>query len=115
MKGDKLITFEELRQLPLYEDLSIYPEEPNSIITKKIHQCQHNITFRVEMEKFTTWEPHHHDCLESILIYKGTLRDNETGAKATRGDLLIVPAFYRHSFTAEAETIFYVDFKRPEK
>lgn len=110
---DTLVTFEQLNTFPINKTVSIYPEKEKAILTTRISTNDENLSFRVEMKKGEYWKIHKHDCLETILLYKGKLQDKISKKVINRIYPLVIEPFTPHIIKALEDSIFYVEFKAP--
>lgn len=112
---DTLIKFEDLLEFPTGITFDIDPKDVGSILCTRIVSYSDGISFRVEMINGKFWQLHHHDCIETILMYKGTLIDLLNNRTVVRGQLMEIPANKSHYIKSNGNCIFYVDFKNPNK
>lgn len=109
-----LISFQQLSEIPLNEVQQLYPENPGSVEFLRIENNCEDLSFRVTMQTGTFWKHHYHDSIETIVVYKGRVHDNVSGKSAKRGGLMSFKEYKTHYITAEEESIFYVEFKKPK-
>lgn len=114
MDENILIPFHQLEQMPEDEIIQIVEERPGAIETIKLKTQNKDLSFRVEMKKGEYWKNHHHDCIETIIVYKGCLLDHTTGKTSDRGRSIIFIPFQDHIVEALEDSIFYVEFKDPK-
>jgi quercetin dioxygenase-like cupin family protein len=112
-KDKTLITFTQLEDLPLNQVMQLYPNKPGSVETIKITSSEKDLSFRVDMKKGEVWESHMHDCLETILVYKGKLLEHITKKEINRLNPIIIKSYTEHIVEALEDCIFYVEFKNP--
>lgn len=114
-KNDVLITFNELKKIPLNTLIQIHPDIPGAIECTRISSVNpDSLMFTVTMKKGEIWEKHHHNCEETCVVYKGKLKDVVTGYEATSAQLLNFSPYQEHYVIAEEDSIFYVEFKKPK-
>lgn len=109
--NNAMIGFTDLEKLPLNECISI--DKEGKIKTTRLLNGEGDLSFRVTMEADSNWTLHSHDCEETILLYKGSLRDSLTKKILQRMQCLIIPKFTSHRIHALEDSIFYVEFKKP--
>ena len=110
--GNKdMITFDQLKLLPLLETIQIVPEVEGAIQTTKISEKESSLSFRVEMKKGYKWAPHIHDCWEIIVVYTGECKDLISNKIASKHQQLIIKPNTLHEVECLSdESIFYVEF-----
>lgn len=111
-KEDVLITFEDLEGMPLNKTLQMV-EGSDDILCTRIVNNKGNLSFRVEMEKGKYWQRHHHDCEETIIVYKGKLIDEVNGKESCRLVPMEISKDQVHFIKGLESSEFYVEFKRP--
>ena len=112
-KKKDMVSFKELLSIPSDTVSQIDPEDVDSITTVKVkNNDSDNVTLRVTMKKGKLWDKHFHDCKETIVMYKGKIKDVITGKEIGRGAHLSIPAERPHSIEALEDTIFYVEFQK---
>lgn len=115
-KSDLLITYEDLKKIKLNEVQQIVKSLPGAIECIRISSInKDSLMFTVTMKANQLWEKHHHDCEETCVVYKGKLIDALTGYDAGPAELLNFKPYQPHYVIAEEDTIFYVEFKKPNK
>lgn len=112
-KDKDLITFNDLYELPNNQVLQLYPERPGAVETIKLPSSERDLSFRVNMKQGERWESHIHDCLETILVYKGKLIDHVTNTNISRLYPIVIKSYTDHIVEALEDSIFYVEFKNP--
>tara|TARA_R110000772_G_scaffold10312_1_gene33036 strand:+ start:119 stop:523 length:405 start_codon:yes stop_codon:yes gene_type:complete len=107
------VTYTELESLPIGEPFYL-PDNKKVETIRLDTKSENSLSFRVTMKGKAEWKLHRHDCTETILIYKGQCKDLTNNKEILRGGLYIIPPFRAHHIISEkAETIFYVEFKKP--
>ena len=115
-KNDLLITYEQLENIPLNKMIQIVPDLPGAIECTRISSNKKDsLMFTVTMKKNQLWEKHHHDCEETCVIYKGKLTDILTDYSVGSMQMLNYKPYTSHYIIAEEDSIFYVEFKKPNK
>lgn len=114
-KNNVLITFEELSKIPLNETQQLYPDLLGAVEFTRITSNNDNLMFTVSMKKGQLWYKHNHDCIETILLYKGKLRELYKDIIVNRANILKFNKYEPHYVLAEEDSIFYVEFKKPFK
>lgn len=109
-----LITYEEIAQIPLQEIIDMDPTDPGAILLTKIHHDDFSQSLRVEMKADNYWSTHYHDCIETIIIYKGTLFNHTNGGTIDRNNPALFKKYEPHLVEATSDCIFYVEFINPE-
>jgi len=109
---NKLITYQDLENLPLNLEIDFSPKKDKSILCTRLSNTSSGMTFRVYMSEGTVWEDHYHDCEESLIVFKGRLRGILTNTIIGRGSMIDIPAEVTHRIYAEEESQFYVEFKK---
>lgn len=112
---DLLITFDELSEVPLNKVIQYLPEIEGAIEGTRITSNSENLIFTVTMKKGQLWQKHNHDCAETILLYKGVMRELITNTVINKAQTITVKPYKTHYFLAEEDSIFYVEFKKPKK
>ena len=112
-EDDSLVTFKELAALPLNTYVDFSEDQDESKMCMRIESNNPDaLSFRVIMQEGTFFHPQHHDCTETILVYKGAIVDLNTEKIAIRGAILEFPPFHSHYVKAYAYSEFYVEFKK---
>lgn len=112
-KESNLISFEFLKTFKPNEVVQIYPERKGSVECTMLDTEDEDLSFRVTMKKGEMWNVHYHDCKETLLVYKGKLRDKKTGLIVTRVNPIEIKPYTPHIIEALEDSIFYVEFKAP--
>lgn len=113
---DELIKYVELEKIKLNEVQQIKEDLPGAIECIRITSPNpDSLMFTVTMKKDQLWEKHHHDCDEVCVVYKGKLKDINSGLTAGPIEMLKIKAYKSHYIIAEEDTIFYVEFKKPKE
>lgn len=112
-KEDLLITFDELSEVPLNKVIQYLPDIEGAIEGTRISSNGDSLMFTVTMKKGQLWQKHNHDCIETILLYKGTMRELITDTVITKAETMTLQPYNTHYFLAEEDSIFYVEFKKP--
>ena len=107
------IGYREQVKIPLHIPIDISHGAVGSIVATKINQNDLSQSFRVEMSKGAIWEQHSHDCLETIIVYKGNLHEHLECAAANKYCPLILKPYKEHLIEAMSKSIFYVEFINP--
>lgn len=114
-----LIQYTDLKSLKLDDCIDItllnFTHYNNSnIIMTKIMSNENSQNFRVEMSKGCKWNTHFHDCIENIVMYEGTLLNMLTNETINRLEKLKIEPYVDHSIEAMEDSIFYVEFVKPQ-
>jgi len=113
--GDVLITFKELQKLPLDELFSFFPDGAGKAEGLVIETGENDLTFRAVISKDTVFNSHKHDCIESIIVYKGKMVDIKTNTVIERGKVSTFNKMKPHHLKALEDTICYIEFENPIK
>ncbi len=109
VENDTMVTFNELCEMPINETIDIN----EGITCVRVHgDRQDQATFRVEMKRGRCWSRHRHNCNETIVMYKGKIKDDITGEELKKGGYLYIPAGNFHVIEALEDAIFYVEFQK---
>tara|TARA_R110000822_G_scaffold73853_19_gene177667 strand:- start:146 stop:532 length:387 start_codon:yes stop_codon:yes gene_type:complete len=108
-----LITYEELKDIPLHEVIDIDLEKPGTITCTKISNNDFSQSLRVEMKQESYWSTHYHDCIETILVFTGTLYDHTGDKSIDRYNPAIINKYEDHLIEAVTDSVFYVEFLNP--
>lgn len=111
---DDLITFDSLSKIQINKVEQMYPENQGRVECTRISSTNKNLMFTVTMKGGEVWQKHHHDCHEKILVYKGRLRNLITDEKVVKTQMIEFEPFQTHYVMAEEDSIFYVEFIKPE-
>jgi quercetin dioxygenase-like cupin family protein len=121
-KGGEVITFRELTTIPIGVLIEIVPGDPGAIqVERTKSSVETNLSFRIVMRKGQIWREHHHDCEETIVVYKGRLTDLTTNTDVDRLHSMTIKPYSTHNVLANVDghptlpSIFYVEFKSPYK
>lgn len=112
-KPNVMVTYDELKEIPSDIEIDYSPEQDKSILCTKISDRDDGLSFRVIMTKNTKWEAHHHDCSETLIVWKGVLQGNLNNTIIKRGGILEMNPNLVHEISALEDSIFYVEFKKP--
>lgn len=113
-EDNNLISFEFLKSFVVNKTVQIYPERKGAIECVRLDTEDNDLSFRVTMKKGEFWNVHYHDCKETLLVYKGKLRDKKTGLIVTRVTPIEIKPYTPHIIEALEDSIFYVEFKDPK-
>jgi quercetin dioxygenase-like cupin family protein len=108
-----LITYDEIKDIPLHVPIDIDLNHPGSIICTKINDNDFSQSLRVEMKQETYWSTHYHDCIETILVFKGTLYDHTSDKSIDRYNPALIPKYEDHLIESVTDSTFYVEFLNP--
>lgn len=119
MHNKILITYSDLRKIELNQEvevdlLNFICGEGETITMTKIISDEFSQNFRVEMSKNCKWDTHFHDCEEVIVMYEGVLYNNTSNERIDRLKQLKIDPYTDHSIVALEDSIFYVEFKKPQ-
>mgnify|MGYP001007683446 FL=1 len=67
----------------------------------------------VTMRAGRFWKLHKHNCVETILVFKGHLKEHLSGDMVGAAEILQFDKFESHLVESLSDSIFYVEFKRP--
>jgi len=109
-----LITYEELKAVPLHETQDMDKSDPGAIIFTKINESPISQSFRVEMKADNFWNNHYHDCIETIVVYQGHLYNHTREQIIDRYHPAVIKKYESHLVEATTDCIFYVEFINPE-
>jgi len=109
-----MIKYVELKEIPLDKEIDYSPNQDGTILCTKISDRDDGLSFRVIMKRGTKWEAHHHDCTETLIVWKGALQGNLNNTSIKRGGILEMSAKLIHEIYATEDSIFYVEFKNPQ-
>lgn len=109
-KKTKIITYQDMLKVPTGKEMT-YNDE-GTITGTRIHYTPDGVSFRMFMPKGTIFVEHEHDCIETIVVYQGLLKDKTK--KVGRMQSISFPAFTKHTVEALEDSIFYVEFKKPK-
>lgn len=110
-----LISYENLKTFKVGELIDMVEHKPGAIYCTRLPSINEDksLSFRVEMKKGERWKPHYHDCLETIVMYKGICIDTISGKVAHKGNQMIIKANTVHEIICETDiAIFYVEFSK---
>lgn len=112
-----IVTFEELSRTPFDNVEDIYPERPKAITCTRIRNPDNDdtVSFKVCMKAGEEWHNHFHDCKETILIYEGTLYNILSNKQSKSLEVMVIEPYQKHIIKALEDTVFYVEFKDPQK
>ena len=109
-----LITYEELKDIPLQETQDMDVSDPGAVVFTKINENEISQSFRVEMKADNFWNNHYHDCLETIVVYRGHLYNHSREEIIDRYHPTIIKKYEPHLIEATTDSVFYVEFINPE-
>lgn len=119
MHNKLLIQYNDLRKLETDDCVDtdllnfVKPEESKVKMTK-IMSNEFSQNFRVEMSKGSKWNTHFHDCIETIVMYEGSLLNTLTNEKVDRLQKLKIEPYIDHSIEALENSIFYIEFTKTQ-
>lgn len=114
-EANVLISYNQLKEIPLNNTVQINLEEEGAIECTRISSTSDdNLMFTVTMKKGQRWERHYHDCHETCVVYKGEIKDLISGVSATSAHPLYFKPYEQHYVIAVKDSVFYVEFKKPE-
>ena len=114
-KTNTLVSYNQLKQFKIGKIVEMIPSIPGAITTVRIPSKDEetSLAFRVEMRKGFKWNPHFHDCWETIIIYKGEFKDLISGKVASRGNQMLIKPNTVHEIECTTESsIFYIEFTK---
>jgi hypothetical protein len=112
---DNLITFNQLKAIPLNKTIDIIESLKGAIECTRISSVSDSLMFTVTMKAGQLWQNHHHDCVEKILVYQGKLIDLITNNSASKMMTMTFKPYKKHYVLAEEDSTFYVEFENPKK
>lgn len=112
-KENLMVHYKELKSIPCDVEIDYSPKQDKTILCTKISDRKDGLSFRVIMSEGTKWEQHHHDCSETLIVWKGTLKGNLNNIIISRGGIMEMFANTVHEICAVEDSIFYVEFKNP--
>lgn len=111
---DLLITYAELEKIPLNETIQMIKKSPGAIECIRItSRIENTLMFTVSMKANQVWEQHHHDCDETTIVFRGRLRDILNDKEAGIAESLFYKKKKSHFVVAMEDSVFYVEFKKP--
>ena len=85
------------------------------IVVKLDTEDPNRISFRVEVGPNIKIFKHCHNCEETVIVYKGELRDTTTGSIIKEKEMYVVPKGKTHELkSSNQKTIFYIEFTNPD-
>lgn len=112
---DTLIKYSDLMKWPINVMKQIIEDRPGAIECTRITSNNKNsVMFTVTMMQGTSWQRHHHDCEEIILVAQGRLKDEVNNREVTNMQLLVFKPYEKHYVVAKEPSLFYVEFKKPQ-
>lgn len=112
-KENVMVYYKELKNIPCDVEIDYSPKQDKTILCTKISDRKDGISFRVIMTKGTKWEEHHHDCSETLIVWKGALKGNLNNLIISRGGIMEMNPYTVHEISALEDSVFYVEFKNP--
>lgn len=112
-KSNVMVYYKELKEIPSDIEIDYSPNQDKTILCTKISDREDGLSFRVIMTKGTKWEKHHHDCSETLIVWKGCLQGNLNDIIISRGGIMEMNPNTVHEISALEDSIFYVEFKNP--
>lgn len=112
---ENLISYEQLKTFEIGKKEQVIQEREGAIEVTRINSSEKSLSFRVEMQEGEYWKIHKHDCEETILLYKGKLKDRLTKTEINRIQPIVIEPYTPHIIEAKEYSIFYVEFKAPQK
>lgn len=110
---NKLITYDDLKSIPLNEVIIMDDTGLNGHIEyTRISSYTKSLMFTVSMKKGSEWFIHHHDCKETIVVYKGKLIDMLTKKEIVRAETINFNINENHYIKALEDSVFYVEFNK---
>jgi hypothetical protein len=109
-----LITYEELKGIPMSELQDMDISDPGAVTFTKINQNDLSQSFRVEMKADNFWNTHYHDCLETIIVYTGVMYNHSRENIIDRHNPAVIKKYEPHLIEATTDCVFYVEFINPE-
>jgi quercetin dioxygenase-like cupin family protein len=108
-----LITYDEIKEIPIQFPIDLDIKNPGAILCTKIHETEFSQSFRVEMKQEAYWSTHYHNCLETILVFKGELYDHTNNKAIDKYNPVIIKKYEDHLIESVTDSIFYVEFINP--
>jgi len=109
-----LITYDEIVEIPMHTPIEMDETDPGAIVITKIHSCPFSQSLRVEMKPDNYWSTHYHDCIETIIVYNGTLINHKNETTIDRYNPALFKMYEPHLVESKTDAIFYVEFINPD-
>lgn len=113
-EDDVMISYNDLEDIPLNSPINIDEDNPEAGEYIRIPSPNRNsLMFTVTMSAGYHWKLHHHNCVETCLVFKGHLYDYISKQKAGAAQILKFGSHDKHFVVAKSDSVFYVEFIKP--